>query len=60
MDTVTAITTKLKEDFYRQIQLVPDSGDLSQMSISFLTEEEILSLAKAWVDLVLWKQNQIT
>lgn len=57
---MTAITTKLKEDFYRQIQLVPDSGDLSQMSISFLTEEEILSLAKAWVDLVLWKQNQIT
>lgn len=57
---MTAITSKLKEDFYRQIRLVPDSGDLSQMSISFLTEEEILSLAKAWVDLVLWKQNQIT
>ncbi|RQW63469.1 hypothetical protein [Vibrio viridaestus] len=59
--TVTA--TKLKEDFYRQIEpidLKPSTGNGSvcKATVSFLTEEEIRSLAKVWVELVLWQQKQ--
>lgn len=57
--TLTAITSKLKEDFYRQIRWVPETGNIPSETVSFLTEEEIRSLAKAWVDLVLWQKKQL-
>lgn len=48
---------QLKKYFHEKLAEVKQSGTSS--SVSFLTKEELLELESAWIQLTVWKQQNL-
>ena len=48
--------SQLKKDFHAQISAMAQKNNTNS-SIALLTEEELSELENAWIQLIVWKQN---
>ena len=54
------VISNLKKEFYTNVQSKKWSEQYSaKPSLSFLTQEELSELENAWIQLVIWKKQQV-